>query len=179
MLTKAEKSAIIDGLRANIEKAEAIFLTNLIGIGSNDAVALRKKIREAGGSVVVTRNTLFAKAAEGTVAEDMLKDLKGPQALAFAFNEAPAVAKCLKEAGKDHEVIELRGGIFEGKVISINEAMALADLPSRDEMLGTLLATFNAPISALARVMHAIGEKKAEGGGPVEATAAVEEVPAE
>ena len=174
MLTRAEKGTIIDGIKADIEKAGAIFLTNLIGVEANDAVSIRKNIREAGGKIVVTRNTLFAKAAEGTAAENLLSGLKGPQAVAFAFDEAPAVAKCLKEAGKDIEHVELRGGIFEGKEISINEVMALADLPSRDEMLGTLLATFNAPISALARVLYAVQEKMEEGSEAVAAEAEVE-----
>ena len=173
MLNRAEKSAIIEGLKTDINEASAIFLTNVIGVESNDANVLRKTIREAEGKLVVTRNTLFAKASEGTSAEGLLGGLKGPQAVAFAFGEAPAVAKALKEAGKEHEVITLKGGVFEGKELSVEEVMALADLPSRDEMLGTLLATFNAPISALARVMHAIGEKKEEGGA--EAAPATEE----
>lgn len=177
MLTRDEKSAIIDSLKGDIEKANALFLTNLIGLTSNDGVALRAKIREAGGKVIVTRNTLFAKAAQGTAAEALLSNLKGPQAVAFAFDEAPGVAKALKEAGKEHDVVELRGGVFEGKEISLADVMVLADLPSRDEMLGTLLATFNAPISALARVMYAIQEQKESGAeaAPVEA-AATEEV---
>ncbi|OUR94025.1 50S ribosomal protein L10 [Halobacteriovorax marinus] len=179
MLTREEKGAIVDSLKSDIEKAQGIFLTNVIGLTSNDGVALRKDIRDANGKLVVTRNTLFARAAKGTEAEEMLSDLKGPQAVAFAFEDAPGVAKALKEAGKTHELVELRGGILDGKVLSLEDVMALADLPSRDEMLGTLLATFNAPISALARVLFAVQESKDAGeeAAPVEA-AATEEAPA-
>jgi large subunit ribosomal protein L10 len=174
MLTRDEKGAIINSLKGDIEKAKGIFLTNVIGLTSNDGVALRKDIREAEGKLVVTRNTLFRIAAQGTDAEELLSNLKGPQAVAFAFNEAPAVAKALKEAGKVHELVELRGGLFDGKSLTVQEVQALADLPSRDEMLGTLLATFNAPISALARVLYAVQESKEAG-----AEAEVEEAPAE
>ena len=129
-----------------------------------------KALRGCKGKMVVTKNTLYSKAAEGTPAESLFANLKGPNAVAFAFEDAAAVAKCLKNAGADHEVVELRGGILEGKELSVQEVKELADLPSRDEMLGTLLATFNAPISALARVLNSIREQKEEGGAPAEAT---------
>ena len=176
MLTRAEKEVIIEGLKKDISEAKGIFLTNVIGVDSNNTTALRKSIREAGGKLIVTRNTLFAKAAQGTDAEGLLSNLKGPQAVAFAFEEAPAVAKCLKNAGKEHEVVDLKGGLLDGKELSVQECIAIADLPSRDEMLGTLLATFNAPISAFARVLNAIGEQKEQGG---EAAPATEEATAE
>lgn len=159
MLNRSDKEAIVEGLKGNIEKAKAIFVTNLIGVKSNEAVAIRKSVRDAKGSMVVTRNSLFERAALGTPAEEVLKNLKGPSAVAFAYDDAAAVAKCLKEAGKTHELVTLKGGIFEGKKLTAKEVMALADLPSRDQMLGTLLATFLAPVSAFARVMNEIKAK--------------------
>mgnify|MGYP000905974639 CR=1 FL=1 len=159
MLMRAEKDKIISGLKKDIESARAVFLTNLVGIGSNEAVALRKEIRESQGKVVVTRNTLFKKAVEGTAAEPMLGDLKGPHALAFAYEDAAAVAKALKNAGKEFEAVELKGGVLNGELLSLAQVNQLADLPSRDEMLGTLLATFMAPVSAFARLTHAIKEE--------------------
>lgn len=180
MLTRSEKGALIDALRADIEKAQGLFLTNVIGIASNDSTALRKSVRDASGKVVVTRNTLFSKASKGTAAEALLKDLKGPQALVIAFDNAPAVAKALKIASKGLDVVELRGGILDGKSLTPAEVMALADLPSLSEMLGTLLATFNAPISAFARVLNAIKEKKENEAGMSSAPAvAAEEVSVE
>jgi large subunit ribosomal protein L10 len=179
MLTRDEKGAIIESLKGDIEKAKGIFLTNVIGMTSNDGVALRKEIRDADGKLVVTRNTLFGLASKGTEAEELLSGLKGPQAVAFAFEDAPGVAKALKEAGKVHEMVELRGGLLDGKVLTVEEVKAIADLPSRDEMLGTLLATFNAPISALARVLFAVQEQKEAGGEAAPVEAAAEEAPAE
>ncbi len=164
MLTRSTKEEMVKGIKDNLGKANALILTNLIGITSNDAVAIRKGVRTAGGTIVVARNTLFRKAAEGTAFEPLFKDLKGPHAIAFSFKDAAAVAKCLKEAGKTNELITLKGGFLDGKQLSANELKALADLPSRNEMLGTLLATFNAPISALARVLNAIREQKEAGG---------------
>lgn len=163
MLNRAEKEAIIQDIRNNIEKSQAIFLTNLIGISSNDAVSVRKAVRDNNGKLIVTRNTLFQKAAAGTPVEALVANLHGPHALAFAFDDAAAVAKSLKTAGSTLELVELKGGVLEGNLLSKAEVKQLADLPSRDQMLGTLLATFMAPASAFARVLHAINEKKESG----------------
>lgn len=163
MLNRAEKEAIISDIKANIEKSQAIFLTNLIGITSNDAVSVRKAVRESNGKLIVARNTLFKKAAAGTPVEALVANLHGPHALAFAYDDAAATAKCLKTANSTMELVELKGGVLEGSLLSKAEVKQLADLPSRDQMLGTLLATFMAPASAFARVLHAIKEKKESG----------------
>ncbi len=180
MLTRAKKEEIVAGLKTSIEKSKAVFLTNMIGVGANDSVAIRKKVRDANGSIVVTRNTLFKRAAAGTHLEDLFKDVKGPHAIAFAFEDAPGVAKVIYEAGKENELIDFKGGFLMDKPLTPAEVEQLAKLPSRDEMLGTLLATFMAPISAFARVLHAVNEKKKEGGeAEVAVEAAAEEAPAE
>lgn len=163
MLTRSEKEAIIQDLKVDIGNAKAIFLTNLIGIKSNDAVGIRKAVRDSKGKMIVTRNTLFKKAAIGTSAEKLLSDLKGPHAIAIAFDDAAAVAKCLKEAGANLELVDLKGGVLDGQLLTKAQVKQLADLPSRDQMLGTLLATFIAPASAFARVLYAIKEKKEQG----------------
>ena len=160
MLNRSEKEAIIQDLQKDIGKAKAIFLTNLIGISSNDAVSVRKAVRDSNGKMVVTRNTLFRKAAVGTPAEALLADLKGPHALAFAFDDPAAVAKCLKVAGSTLDLVDMKGGVLDGQMLTKAQVKQLADLPSRDQMLGTLLATFLAPVSAFARVLYAIQEKK-------------------
>lgn len=162
MITRASKQAIIDGIKDDLGKAQAVFLTNLVGVTSNDAVEIRKNVREVGGKIIVTRNTLFQKASEGLFCEKMLKDLKGTNALAIAFEDSAAVAKALKEAGKEQKLVELRAGFLGDKELSVAEVNELASLPSRDAMLGTVLATFMAPVSAFARVLYSINEQKEE-----------------
>lgn len=161
MMTRAEKDAVVSSIKEKIEKSQAVFLTNLVGIPSVDSVRIRKHVREANGHVVITRNTLFARAAAGTYAEGLLKDLKGTTAVAFAFEDAPAVAKVINDAtGEFDGIVTIKGGMLGTQTLSKAEVVALAKLPSRDQMLGTLLATFNAPVSAFARVLDAIREQK-------------------
>jgi large subunit ribosomal protein L10 len=163
MMRRSDKDAVIKEVRECIEKSQAVFLTNLIGITANNTVRIRKQVREAEGRVIVARNTLFRKAAEGTRCEKLLADLKGSSAVTFAFNNPPAVAKVIYDASKEFEIAQIRGGMLEDQVLSAKEVEALAKLPSREQMLGTLLATFNAPISAFARVLNAIREKSEAG----------------
>ena len=174
MMTRSEKDAVVSSIKEKIEKAQAVFLTNLVGIPSVDSVRIRKSVREANGHLVITRNTLFARAAKGTYAEGLLNDLKGSSAVAFAFEDAPGVAKIINDAaGEFQDIVTVRGGMLGTQNLSKAEVIALAKLPSRDQMLGTLLATFNAPVSAFARVLFAIQEQK--GGGAEAAPAAATE----
>ena len=166
MMTRAEKDAIVSSVKEKIEKSQAVFLTNLVGIPSVDSVRIRKNVRDAKGHMVITRNTLFARAAKGTHAEGLLVDLKGSSALAFAYEDAAAIAKIVNDASTEFEnIVTVRGGMLGAQKLSKAEVIALAKLPSRPQMLGTLLATFNAPVSAFARVLYAIQEQKEQQNG--------------
>lgn len=170
MMTRAEKDAVVSSIKEKIEKSQAVFLTNLVGIPSVDSVRIRKNVRDAKGHMVVTRNTLFARAAKGTFAEGLLQDLKGTSCVAFAYEDAAAVAKVVNDASGEFEnIVTIRGGQLGTQKLSKAEVVALAKLPSRNQMLGTLLATFNAPVSAFARVLFAIQEQK-QGGAAAPAT---------
>lgn len=169
MLKRAEKEEIVKGLKADIERSQGIFLTNLIGVGANDAVQVRRNVRNAKGKLIVARNTLFKRAAKGTPSEKLFEGLKGPSAVAFAFEDAAAVAKSLKDSSKELELVTLRGGMLNGEVLNKAQVEQLANLPSRDQMLATLLATFNAPISAFARVLNEIKNQKEQQSGAVQA----------
>jgi len=163
MLDRSQKEAVVKDIRESIDSAGAVFLTNLIGVTSNEAVKIRKDVRDAKGKIVITRNTLFKRAAQGTYLEELFGTLKGPNAVAFAFDDAPAVAKAIYEASKEQELITLNAGFLNQKFLSKNDVVALAKLPGRDQMLATLLATFNAPVSAFVRVLDAVKRQKEEG----------------
>ena len=158
-MTRAEKDTVIANLKEKIESANGLFLTNMIGISANDSVSLRKKVRDSQGTIVVTKNSLFGKAAQGTYAEELLTGLKGTNAVAFAFEDAPGVAKAIFETSKELEQVTIGDGFLKQKPLPAKEVEALAKLPSRDEMLGTLLATFMAPISAFARLTNSIKDE--------------------
>jgi large subunit ribosomal protein L10 len=160
MLTREDKGKIISNIRDNLNKSNAVFVTNLIGMPSNDSVKLRKEIRDVDGTVLVARNTLLKKAAEGTKYEKLVSNLQGPTALACSFNDAASVAKILFDSSKTFDVIKFRSGLLGDRDLTSSEIESLAKLPSSKQMLATLLATFNAPISAFVRCLDAIGKTK-------------------
>ncbi|MBL7664203.1 MAG: 50S ribosomal protein L10 [Bacteriovoracaceae bacterium] len=161
MINRESKASTIEEIKTQIDKAQAIFLTNLVGIPSNDAVRIRKTVRDAKGMMMVARNSLFAKASKGTKAEALLASLKGPSAVAFAYEDSAAVAKAVFDASKEfEELIPLRGGLLGEQNLTKAEVEALAKLPSKNAMLATLLATFNAPVSAFVRTLDAIKTQK-------------------
>lgn len=163
MMNRTEKEAVVSSIRTHIEKSQALFLTNLIGIPANDAVRIRKEVREANGHVAITKNSLFELAAKGTYAEEVLSGLKGTNAVAFAFEDAPGVAKVIHTAaGEFEDKVTVAAGMLGEQKLTKEEVVALAKLPSRDQMLATVLATFNAPVSAFVRVMDAIRTQKEE-----------------
>ena len=163
MLSRNQKTEIIQKLRKDIESSKAIFLTNLVGISANDAVRIRREVRGVEGKVVIARNTLFQQAAKGTPCESVLKNLKGTNAVVFAFNDAAAVASVLGKANADLELVALNGGLLGDKVLSMTDVKILSKLPPRDQMLATLLATMQAPISAFVRLLESIRAQKEKG----------------
>ena len=124
MMTRAQKGEIIDGLKSDIESARAIILSNLIGVSANDSVAIRKDIREVNGKVVVTRNTLFAKAAKGTAAEGLIDaaplarhlagQLPGPKDRIKGLHRG-LLAEVLHQRGGDRRRFLIRHGTANGQ----------------------------------------------------------------
>ena len=160
MMTRQQKENVVQNIQSDIQKAVALFYTDIIGIKSNDANALRRGLRNVGGKVVVTKNTLFAKAAKGTYVEESTKDLKGSTAMVFAFEDPAAVAKCFKKFKETQESVSLRNGFLEKKALNMAQIKDLADLPAKDQMLATLLAAFMAPVSSFVRILDEIRKEK-------------------
>jgi len=89
--------------------------------------------------------------------------VKGTNAVAFAFDDSAAVVKVLRDAGKDKELVTLKGGFLGDTALSMAQVKELANLPSREQMLGTTLATMMAPCSSFVRLLFAIKEQKEAG----------------
>lgn len=159
------KARTVAAVRADIERASAVFLTNVVGLSGDDAVRLRRAVREAGGGVTVARNTLLKRAAAGTPAEGLFGGLAGPNAAAFSFGDPAPVAKSLKDAGEELEAVRIKGGVIDGAEATAASILALADLPPRAEMLGAVLATMAAPLSSLVRLLDAVRRSREEAQG--------------
>ena len=119
--------------------------------------ALRSKLIENGARFTVVKNTLTRRAVEAAGADALLALLEGPSAIAFVESDgdAVAVAKALADSARDTKVLEIRGGVMEGRVITGADVEALAKLPPFDVLRGQVLGAIIAPLNAIAGLINA------------------------
>ncbi len=153
--TLARKQALVDGIREKLESSQAVILVDYCGLTAEQMANLRRQLREKGSELRVVKNTLALRAAQGTSLAQALDLFKGPTAFVYGYQDPVETAKVLVKFAKEVEQLELKGGLIEGKVFGPEDVDALSKLPSRDVLLATLLATFNAPITGLVNVLAA------------------------
>src|SRR5262249_24717458 len=122
---------------------------------------LRKTIRGAGANYKVIKNTIAEKAAEGTAAANLLKDLKGMCAVAYTSGDPVALAKALTTYAKANPAFTFRAGMVEGRVVDGSGINALATMPPKEEIYAKLLWLINAPAQRLVTAMNGVGRNLA------------------
>ncbi|MDA8209984.1 MAG: 50S ribosomal protein L10 [Actinomycetota bacterium] len=153
---RPEKVAIVEELDERLANSAAVVLTEYRGLKVSDLEALRRALGSAGGSFKVYKNTLVKFAARNAGLEGMVSQLEGPTALAFAETDVVEVAKVLKEFAKTNPALVIKGGVLGDSVISGAEALALADLPSREVLLAQLAGLMAAPMRNFAALLNAL-----------------------
>ncbi len=174
-LKKEEKEKQVAWLRDQFQGARAMVLMDFQGLTVSEMNSLRSEVRTRGGSMKVLKNTLVRLAYKGTDVECLGPDLFGPRAAVWTQNDdnVPSLAKSLVDFAKTHPNLGLIKGELQGQVFESSELEALAKLPSREELLGRVLGTMLAPVSAFVgtlaavprsflNVLKAIEEKKGE-----------------
>lgn len=156
MATKAFKENKIQEIKAKIEKAKVAIVTEYRGLSVEEITTLRRRLQKEDGDYTVTKNTLAKIAVKGTEYEVLTDCFKGPIALAFGFKDqvspAKAIATFIKEAKKG----EIIAAALDGKLLSAEEAKALATLPSKEEIYAKMLGCINSPASGIANSMNAV-----------------------
>jgi large subunit ribosomal protein L10 len=119
--------------------------------------SLRGKLIENGARLSVVKNTLTRRAAEAAGADALLALLEGPSAIAFieADGDMVAVAKALADSARETKVLDIRGGVMQGREISASDVGELAKLPPLDVLRGQVLGAIIAPLSAIAALVNA------------------------
>jgi len=151
---RPEKVAIVDEIKDKLSRAQGVILADYRGLTVMQATELRRKLREAGVEYKVLKNTLTAIAAREAGFEDLTSLLVGPTAIAFGYEDPVAPAKVLSEFAKTNPVLELKGGLLEGRVLDVEGVKALAALPSREELLSQVLRGMQGPIAGLVNVLQ-------------------------
>ena len=154
-----QKQQLVAELSEKIAGSVAGVVVDYKGTTVADDTALRKELREAGIEYFVVKNTLLARAVEGTDLADMKSVLEGTTAIALSKEDHTAAARILNKFAEAHENFSIKSGFLDGKLIDNDTITALAKLPTRDVLLATVLGAFQAPIAAFARAVQAIVDK--------------------
>src|SRR6187431_1920438 len=139
MKKKSEKQKDLEALKAELDKAESIFLAGYEKMTVAQDFALRKTVRGAGGSYKVVKNTIAGKASESGKSADLLKELKGMCSIAYTSGDPVALAKALSTYAKENPAFTFKAGMVEGRVIDLAGITALATMPPKEQIYAQLL----------------------------------------
>ena len=180
-ITKERKDQLVEQYKELMDQSQGVLFVDYRGLRVHEMEKLRRSIREQGSSVYVVKNRLMKIVLEDADLPAPPDWLDGPTAAAFCLTEVPPVAKAIKEFAKD-SILEIKGGILQKEMLSVDQVKALADLPSREVLLAQVLGTINAPATQMAgvvasgirqvlNVLQAYVDKLEEGGAPAAQTA--------
>src|SRR5437660_11131827 len=157
------KLAVVDEVRNRLSSAGAAILTEYRGLNVAEMARLRRSLREAGGNYKIYKNTLARFAVRELGLEELEALLLGPTAIAFVDGDAAAVAKSLRDFARTNPALVIKGGILGETILSAQDANALAELPSRDQLLAQLAGAMAAPLQQLAGLLAAVPRNFAYG----------------
>jgi large subunit ribosomal protein L10 len=161
-LNLEQKQAVVAEVSAQVAQAQAIVLAEYRSLPVGAMTELRKKARESGVYFRVLKNTLARRAVAETPFKGLADQMVGP--LAYGISSDPvAAAKVLHEFSKGNERLVIKGGAMPNVVMSANDVAALAKMPSRQELLATLLGTMQAPIAKFVRTLNEVPTKFVRG----------------
>jgi large subunit ribosomal protein L10 len=154
-MPSTQKIERVAGLKEQIEGSSALLLTEYRGLSVSEITELRRSLREGGARFAVIKNTLMRLALEGTDAAGLESLFGGPSAVAFVRDDPVAAAKSVTAASKKFPTLVLKGGFVEGRVLSADQAKALADLDSREVMLSELAGLMKTELTRAAGTLQA------------------------
>ncbi len=160
-ISKQQKEELVEQYKKWLAESDGLVLANYRNLSVKDISDLRKEIRESGGEFHVIKNTLAKRAFEESGREFKEGIFSGPTALGVSYDNPTGLAKVLKNFAKDQELIEIKSGYLADRLMTAEEVIAMADLPSMVEMRAMLLSTIAAPASQLVRTLAEPGRSLA------------------
>jgi len=150
---EAKKKFVVQ-LRERMQKSKVVIVTDFKGLDVGTLTELRDKLREVDVEFQVIKNTILRRASEGTGVEPLKDHFKGPSAIAISYSDPVAPAKVLNDFAKTNEKLEIKIGVIDGKLIDLTAIKALASLPSREQLLATVLSAMIAVPTSFARALN-------------------------
>ena len=156
-MRRDQKEQVVEELTARLQAADTLLVADYRGLTMPQIDELRSRLLESGARFTVVKNTLTRRAAEAAGTEALLTLLDGPSAIAFleADGEMVAAAKALADSARETNVLEIRGGILQGRALTADQVEILAKLPPEDVLRGQVLGAIVAPLTALVGLLGA------------------------
>ncbi len=148
------KKQFAEQLHERMKKSKVVIVTDFKGMDVGTMTELRRKLREANVEYEVIKNTMLRRASEGTDVAPIKSYFEGPCAIAVSYSDPVAPAKVLTEFAKNNQKLEIKVGVLNGKVLDIAAIKALSSLPSREELLATVLSAMIAVPTSLVRALN-------------------------
>jgi large subunit ribosomal protein L10 len=154
---KEDKQKVVEELTERLRSSDTLLVADYRGLTMPQIDALRTRLLESGARFTVVKNTLTRRAAEAAGADALLTLLEGPSAIAFldADGDMVAAAKALADMARESRILEIRGGILQGRTMSASEVESLATLPPFDVLRGQVLGAIIAPLNVLMGLLTA------------------------
>ena len=157
-----QKKEEVSKLAEKIKEAKVVLLTDYRGINVSDVTELRSKLRTSEVEYKVIKNNIIRRALEECKIEGLEEVLEGPTAVIIGNNDYLDACKTIYEYAKDNDFYKIKGGIIDGKVVSVEEITTLAKLPSKETLISMLAGALLANISKLAVALEQVRLQKAE-----------------
>lgn len=156
-----QKKQEVEKLAEKIKNAKLVLLTDYKGINVADVTNVRAKIRGAQAEYKVIKNNIIRRAMEACGVSELDNVLEGTTAIVIGNEDYLEPLKAIYEYSKNNEFYKIKGGIIEGKVVSVEELITLAKLPSRETLIAQLAGALLGNISKLAVALNEVSKQKA------------------
>jgi large subunit ribosomal protein L10 len=152
---KEQKAEQVDLLTEKLKRAKVAVLTDYRGLTVSQIQDLRGKLRTGDVEYRVVKNTLTRRAAAAAGVSDLEKELEGPVAIAFGYDDLSVPSKLINEWVRTTRLkLDVKGGLVEGRVFTPDQVRQLADLPSRESLIAQLMGTLQSPVGQLVGIMQ-------------------------
>ena len=155
-MDRNSKKEIVEQLKSDLQSINSIFLCNFQGLTVEKDTELRRQMRESGARYKVIKNTLLKLAFTDSDFAQVNEKLVGNTALAYHPEDVVALAKLIRDFGKENEAFQFKAGVVEGKVVDVDGLTTLAELPPKEVLISKMMFLMNYPVQGLVTSLSGI-----------------------
>ncbi|OZU87235.1 50S ribosomal protein L10 [Virgibacillus indicus] len=159
-----KKKQLVEEIADKFRASQTVVVVDYRGLDVAQVTDLRKQLRDAGIEFKVYKNTMTRRAVEAAELSELNDTLVGPTAVAFSNDDVVAPARIINDFAKGNDALEIKGGVIEGKVATLEQINELASLPNYEGMVSMLLSVLQAPIRNFAYATKSVADQKEEQG---------------